>query len=157
MRKLGPILLAAAVLLTAGCAGGTKQVTIENFPSNPPAVTIQGDVTVPADSVNSQDVKGGICVGTDGYEDIVGGAQIRITSSTGAVIGTGTLGPGHTSELFTDDTIINGKASKCAYHFQIDGISGQIDTYGISVGGPARGTLYYSREQLSEPLQIVVG
>lgn len=155
MRKLGTVLLAAAFPLAAGCADGERRVPIRDLPPRPPAITIQGYVTVPADSVNSQDFKGGDCTGAGGYGDIVGGSQVRITTASGAIIRIGKLNSGHTSALFSDPgSIIDGKASQCSYHFQVEGVNGELDTYGVSVGNISRGIVYYTRDQLREPLEI---
>jgi hypothetical protein len=157
MRTLGTIFLAGAALLATGCVADHKTVPLgSDYPSRPPAATIQGHVTVPAGD-GSQDFTGGDCVGDRGFEDISEGAQVKLVSREGYVLAVGRLNHGIVSEVFPDDgSVIAGMANKCSFAFRIEGVSPDMGTYGIAVGNVFRGTNYFTSDQIKEPIDLAL-
>lgn len=153
--------VAVAVLAAGAGVGATLYATRPNTPA-PPAqvqtITIQGDVTVPADTNNSDSSRGGRCFSDTGYKDISAGAQINITNQAGTVLATGVLNDGLTSATLPQLNPSDGDfADKCSYHFIISDVSGDATNYGIQVGNTFRGVLHYSKAQVQETLDISIG
>lgn len=82
----------AAILVVVG-------VVVLVTQSGSSKVTIHGEMGLFQNYDSSLDsnyvASGGVCSGAGGYDDITEGANIEVDNSTGAVIGTGSLGPGH--------------------------------------------------------------
>lgn len=126
-------------------------------PSPADTVTIQGHITVPAETLYSQGFKGGDCTSDAGFTDIAAGAQVTITDQSGTVIRTGALNGGHTSATLPDLNGGDDFANKCSYHFLIDGVPGDAANYGVSVGNTFRGTVHFNREQLRTAVDLNLG
>ena len=147
---LGVVVLAAA--------GAAVYATRPSHPHPAPmaTVTIQGDITVPAD-LYSQGFKGGDCTSDNGYTDIATGSQVTITNQAGTVLHTGTLGNGHTSATLPDANGGDPFADKCTYHFLIGGVPSDATNYGVAVGNTFRGIIHFTREQVNGFIHLNLG
>jgi hypothetical protein len=125
--------LAAAALLAA-CGGAAKAAP----PAPPAPMAVTGQVAVQETCA---------AAGFD-YPDITAGAQVIITSPSGAVLDTGTLAGG-------TDTAGSYGTGECDYLFTAE-IPGTQPRYGITVGRN-RGTIWFTRDQMRNGPALSLG
>lgn len=154
MRKI--ILAVLALTLLTACSTDAKgvglavklpatvTVTASPTPSAAPlTLQIYGDLTLLGDnSISATGTTGEPCTELGvGYSDIVAGAQVTITSPTGAVIGVGTLKAG----IAIAPTSGTGRIN-CLFDFDVSGLPAALAFYGVTISH--RGTVQFTAAQI---------
>jgi hypothetical protein len=127
-RPLALGVVAVGTLATlAGCgfvAAGNKS------PSKPSAFVLNGHAAVTL--LASSQTIGSTCVSPTGATDVAANVTVTVTDASGGGAGggkkiaTGTLGVG----VITSDSGV----AACSFPFQIRGVPGGIETYGVAIG-----------------------
>ncbi len=86
----------------------------------------------------SSDSTGGACYGVDGYDDLEGGAQVRVKNEDGKIIGTGALDEGRYTN--SDDDV-------CRFIFDVPDVS-EANVYTIEIS--RRGELSWPAAEMEE-------
>lgn len=94
--------------------------------------TVTGDVTLIGVGGSSA---GSICEGQNGYDDITGGAEVRVKNENGTLVATGRLEDG------TYDGI------SCVFPFTVHDVP-RASYYEISAGNDSRGGVHFSSDEL---------
>ena len=92
-----------------------------------------------------------VCSGWRGYDDIRAGTQVVVTDPAGTTIAVGALGTG-VPRRDPNDT---SRATECRFPFQVTGVPGGHQFYGLQVG--RRGKLDYTRDKIDKPLELTLG
>lgn len=125
------------VVLIGGAILVTLAIILSGCSSTPP-ITVHG----------TEETTTGILSGEtpeSAFPDIASGGQVVVVSSTGAVIGTGTLGQA--------EVVDPGEVD---YTFTVQ-VPGGLSRYGIRIGGSQRGTVWYSAAQMAHSPGLCVG
>lgn len=143
------LLVAAALLGLTACGGNTvSQVQA------PTTFSVNGTITLVADSLNSEQAMGGACVTDGGYDDIRTGAQVSVRDEASKVIALGRLDAGHVAEQFTEGALV-GYAYKCVFGFTVADVPEGHSIYSVEVSH--RGELQYARADLNSALALSLG
>lgn len=136
---LVPVIVVAAVLLLCCCVGtlGTSGYFLFR---DQWGFTITGDQTLTGEGTGAD---GTPCRGTGGYEDINEGTPVVISGSGDKDLARGELRAGRTH---------NGD---CVFPFAIRRVAKSEKAYGITVSH--RGTLIFTRQELKQPVHLVLG
>ena len=114
-----------AVAVLSGCgfiAAGDKSAT------KPSGFVISGHASVALPPTDVASV-GSNCAAPTTIPDVAKGVPVNVTNPGGGKIATGQLGPG----VVTRD----GSAASCTFPFQIRGVPGNEQSYGIAIGSRA--------------------
>ena len=126
------------LLISAGAVTGIALcISLVLALSNSQPVIMHGTLTVSQTSGSSS-----FCQGSN-VTDPGQGAQVTVTSPSGAVIGTGTLG----SPSSTAGTMLGCVDSVEVYPFKITGLPGE-PRYGVTVAGLS-GTIWFTPPEVS--------
>lgn len=124
IRCLSAALAIAAGSLTLGaCSGHTGASTATH--TGPKTITVHGTMTL--DAFGSETVDGVTCGGSDGYDDIVAGADITITDASGKVVGSGHL-PQGSATMGEDDEI-----KRCVFDWKVKNVLLASKFYKVSI------------------------
>ncbi|MFG1776597.1 hypothetical protein ACGFIG_09230 [Micromonospora sp. NPDC049048] len=144
--------LPAALLLVAvlaGCGSDPEPAAAPAAASAPAARTVTGTLMLDDPDGYAWGAQTG-CRGKGGYSDIVPGAQIVVTDSTGATVGLGKLGDG-ILETAPGATVPDG----CKFVFTIADVPTGKGFYGVSIS--ERGKVQYPEAQLFGVLALTLG
>ncbi len=130
-RWLWPVILVALFVIGGGAAAYLLQ---------PRTVTISGTVTLLGDGINDF---GPSCVGTKGYDDLRGGAQVVVSDAAGVSLAVTQLSSGESTA-----------PTNCVFGFSISVPSGK-GVYGIQIGH--RDKVQYNEADLKKPLALSIG
>lgn len=105
-------------------------------------VTLRGHMEI----VGSENIStyGGECSGSDGYDDLSGGASITVTDPTGKVVATGSIGTGQPA----------GDGYLCDFPFEIPDVP-SARFYGIEISH--RGVVTFSKAQATKDAELSIG
>jgi hypothetical protein len=113
---------ALAIVGLSGCgfvaAGNKSSVKPSGF-----VLSGHAAVTLPS---SDTDTVGTSCIAPAGATDVAKGVNVTVTNATGTRIATGHLAGGIVTRT--------GSIGACTFPFQIQGVPGSVDTYGISIG-----------------------
>jgi hypothetical protein len=124
-------LLAALVLMVAlaGCGGGAgAKPAAPATSTTAAAIQVRGTLILNTTSLTGgslEDMSSGAaaCRGSNGYDDIAGGAQVTVTDEASKVVGVGALDPGQ----------FNKVSSNCMFRFTVDGVTPGRPFYGVEI------------------------
>ena len=164
-RRLTIGATALCLQLAAGCSNGdnSERPQVSATTSTTPAkLVVNGAVRVP--TTTSVLLRSGIevlgpCVPGEGYEDVNAGTQVVVTNQDGRTVGLGSLGAGalHAPAGFEADP---GQAPlrdfRCVFDFSVT-VEPGADIYEIAVGGPQRGSVQFTADDLAEPVELSLG
>ena len=120
-----PLALGAVAVGVLGTLAGCGFVAAGNkSPSKPSAFVLNGHAAVTL-TATSQTV-GSTCVSPTGATDVASNVAVTVTDSGGKKIAAGNLGTG----VITSDSGV----AACSFPFQIRGVPGGIETYGVAIG-----------------------
>lgn len=126
------LLIVAAAFLVAGCGAA------------PPA-SFDAHGTLTLTKYEHAGVEGSWCRGEDGYADIAGGTQVKITDSTGSVVALGVLSDGVARQT---TTWMPTGTSACVFGFDVTGIPvGDGGIFGVEVSH--RGVIQFTQSTAS--------
>lgn len=146
----------AATLVLAGCGGAATPPASASASASAsaPASTSAPSTFNVGGRLDLSMVKvwqpGTACQGEGGYDDVVGGAQVKILDATGAVIAFGNLSSGMSVQLFDVKT----GSSHCRFTFSVLGVPAKGDIYGVEVA--QRGVVQFQKSN-AEKLQLSLG
>lgn len=136
-RRAGPspVLVVLVTLAVVAVLAIVGWIVYEG--TRPEPVTVSGSVTI------SSNINGGkTCEGTNGYNDIRGGASVVIHDSAGRVIATGQLDDGVGSDFATSEIALT-----CRFAFRVPDVPRQ-KFYGVEVSH--RGTVQFSAAKVAD-------
>jgi hypothetical protein len=136
MKRL--FVIAAVVLLLAGCSSSSPE-------SAPKQATYSYSGHVSTTALDSEEDFGGSCLSIGGYDDIETGAQVIVTDADGKTVAVTTLSDG---VLVAGVEPYQRELSTCQFAFAVK-VEGKSDFYGIHVGDEVRGTVQYTRTQMT--------
>ena len=156
MRAI-PIVVLIAVLGTTSACGTDEDGATDGATDGPSGTTQAAEPETfdasgvfvlhgTGDETYGWNRNGSHCEGQGAYSDIVEGAQVLITSSTGEAIALGALGPGTTVE---DDAWY-----QCHFEFAVDDVPVDGAIYGVEVAG--RGSVPFSIDD-ADDLAVELG
>lgn len=134
--------LAAVVLVLAGCGGDGSSQAPEGESSSPESETlnVSGSFTLTDYDTYFQ----GRCSGTGGYDDITRGAQVVVRDGDGKTLAIGELGQGRAEDSFT-----------CAFPFRVESVPAGEAFYSLEVAH--RGEVTYSADDIIGPIEMTLG
>ena len=138
-----PIWIAAVALIALGCSAPIQE------PTQPATFDVTGTFTI--SRVMLDGIDGDRCNGSDGYDDIETGTQVKVSDASGKIIGLGALKAGLARDTHPDWR----GTDKCVFDFEVKAIpedSGSI--YGVEVSH--RGVVQFTRDQASD-LALTLG
>jgi len=146
-------LIGAAVLcvLLVGCGEGASSEPdeAEDSPTTPAAITVTGTMLVPPPLFSEELFAP--CTSREGYEDIAAGSQVVISDQDGRTVGIGSLDAG----VLQPGKVLP-ELYRCEYSFTVIAEPGG-DFYAIAIGGPQRGSVEFTAEQLTAPVELSLG
>lgn len=144
--------LAAAVIATTALLGGcgANEVEDASTPSQTPQL-IEVLVTLDLQQYALDGREGDPCKGLGGYSDIRAGAQVKITDSTGRIVGLGALGSG---QMVDNAPTVRG-AGTCRFQATVGDVPAGDNVYGAEVAN--RGVVNFSPEGASASVVMTLG
>lgn len=142
------------LLAVAGCGGSptpdepaatvTVTTPTHTTPTVPPVFSASGYIDVGGSSYK---LYTGVrtCQPDDGYDDIMAGAQVTVSSPSGDVIAVGRLGKGRRAP----------QGYACRFRFTVDGIPDGLPLYSVEVSH--RGALTYDEAEMKAGLAFTLG
>lgn len=99
--------------------------------------------------------------------DVTDGSQVIVTDGNGHILSTGVLAADGSKKALDDiesydktvmalESLASGGGGMSIYDFSVTVPSGQ-DRYGISIGGPTRGTIWLSSDQMQAGPDLSLG
>jgi hypothetical protein len=134
---LVPVIVGVAAVLLLCCAGAA--VTGFFLVRADRDFTVTGDLTLSGAGGASD---GTSCRGTGGYDDIDEGTDVVVSDAAGKTLAIGRLRAGTT------------KDGDCVFPFTVSRVPKSEKFYGVTISH--RGTLNYTRQDLKEPLHLVI-
>lgn len=129
------LIVAFSAFALVGCSTGAAA----SSPS-PEAFDVRGMLTL--NQVSDNTSKGDACTGRDGYDDIREGAQVKVSSDAGKVLGLGALKAGRAGQPLED----TGATGTCVFGFEVSGIpAGGGAIFGVEV--THRGVIQFTRDE----------
>jgi hypothetical protein len=132
MKPMGMVFVACA-LTVVGCSTPPA--------ATPPVVTFDVAGTMSISRVLFDAIDGDSCSGIDGYDDIRTGAQVKVTDSTGKVVGLGALKAG----LARDTNESWRGTNLCVFEFTVRDIPREGNIFGVEVSH--RGVIQFTQDQ----------
>jgi hypothetical protein len=154
--------LIAAVMLLAGCSGGSKAGTSPSATTTSPTTsatpapatsttttptpfTVLGSIVLTSASIFGAEEMGSPCAGSSGMSDIRAGAAVTVTDETGKVVGLGELSSGKTTQVRIE----------CTFDFIVYKVPPGHGFYGVEVSH--RGVVRFAEAKLREPIGLSLG
>lgn len=147
--KKAVIAVTAVLLVAAGIAGWF--LTRPEPATATPTIAVEGTLTVPNGAVDATE-----CELSNGYEDIHQGAQVVVKNDSGKTVGVGDLGEPTLEEQDEIEKYSSFTFTDCVFPFTVTIRPDGSDFYAIRVGGVTRGSLEYSKEELSQPVDLTL-
>lgn len=128
---------AAMALAMLGCSGPAGA-------SSPSASVfgVAGTLTIDEKWVSGEE--GGRCSGLAAFDDVVAGAQVKVTDAAGTIVGLGALAAG----VARDTQPASRGTETCEFTFNVEGIPDEGEIFGVEVA--RRGVVQFRRDEASD-------
>ena len=134
-------LASLALLLLGGCS---SVPTPTPTPTGPATFEVRGSLTLSRVMLYGEE--GNECSGIDGYNDMSGGTQVKVSDSAGKVIGLGELEPGVARQTNEGQQGTN----VCVFDFTVSDVPEGDGIFGVEVSH--RGVIQFTRADADEVL-----